>query len=161
VYVRQSEKSQLQLAVNPDAAKAAGKDSLLGRLEKVATDSKVAEVNFVGANDSLKAIKFSITSKTDTFTLSGKGLDGITLPEFGGKDHPQYNNVGLNSTQPGVTEVDISNTASDESQVFFHETLVHVEPFFDTGNAILSDERHQQNNADQVEKEVKKNEKPQ
>jgi RHS repeat-associated protein len=161
VYVRQSENNQLQLAVNPDSAKAAGKDSLLGRLEKVATDSKVAEVNFVGANDSLKAIKFGVASITDTFTLSGKGLDGITLPEFGGKDHPQYNNVGLNSTQPGVTEVDISNTASDESQALFHETLVHVESFFDTGNARLSDEQHQQNNADQVEKEVEKNEKPQ
>jgi RHS repeat-associated protein len=151
--------NHFDLTVDHKAAAGAGRDSLLGRLDADATSSKVAQVNLVGGGDKLTAIQFGVASIKTTFSLDDKNLNGITLPEFGGKDHPLYNNVGLNSSGPGVTEVDASTSSDDLSSTLMHELTTHVDSFFTTGNARLSDENHLQNQIDNVEKEVQKNEK--
>jgi RHS repeat-associated protein len=156
-YTRE-ESGQLRMKVDPKAVKKAGTGSLLATLQNVITSKKVVQYNYVSADTPINMIRFGVASVQESKSLQQMGNDAVTLPEFGDKDHKLYNNVGLNSAEPGKTEVYISNSAADQSLAFWHETVVHVDTFFETGNAKMSDESHNQDKAEAVETEVKKNE---
>jgi RHS repeat-associated protein len=149
------------LSVNADAAKAAGPNSLLGRLGAEAASSKVVQVNYVAPTDSIKLVGASGPQTTSLNDLTeraqkkdpGAHIDGLTMPAHGDSNFPEH------SSDPGVTNSFISNDqAVDSPPIFYHEVVVHGGTFVATDSPTASSEHEVEKDAKEVDQEVKSNE---
>ena|GEM_PF-2785365 len=147
VSIGKDQKGNFTLKVDAKAAEKAGADSLLGRLNKAATTERIAVVDFVKRDTKFDIIRFGIASNKETTSFAqeeGKSqtitpgtLTGLTLPEFGDKNHPLFNAIGFNSAEPGKTRILISTEATvyTPAQAIYAETLAHFQTFAETGDA--------------------------
>lgn len=127
---------QMHLQVDHAAAQAAGSTSLLGRLDAVASSSKVVNAHFVDPAEKIpfdkngKAGETSLLQKTiDANMKGGHGVvDGTTLFDKGSKSFPEHSTTG-------ETEAYISNTAKENTPAaFYEEVVVHAGTYFETGD---------------------------
>ena len=149
------------LSVNADAAKAAGSDSLLGRLGTEAASSKVVQVNYVAPTDPIKVAGASGTETTSLDALTkaaqtknpGASVDGLTLFAHGDADHPDH------SADPSVTNTYVSNDQGvDGPSTFYEEVVVHPGTFVATDDVTKSSHPAVNDDESKVDKEVKRNE---
>lgn len=127
------------LKVDAKAAEKAGADSLLGRLNNVATSSLVGRLEFINQTDKVTVIKFGAKQEKSLADLGEEASDArtvttfkaVTLLEntFDRNKKVYFQQVGLNSDTPGVTRILISRQQSTESmtEAIYHETLAHFE----------------------------------
>lgn len=149
------------LQVDPAAAKAAGAGSLLGRLDAVATNSKVVNVHFVDPSEKIaftkngKSGETSLLQKTiDANMKGGHGVtDGTTLFDKGSKSFPEHSTTG-------ETEAFISTTAQENTPAaFYEEVVVHAGTYFETGDVDKATHPAVNYDADRTASQVEANQK--
>lgn len=169
VSYEKDKKGNFVLKVDAKAAQKAGADSLLGRLNVVATHQKVAVVDFVKNNTGFEVIRFGVESSKENTSFAKevaategrvKELAGLTLPEFGGKDNPKYNYGPANSAEKGVTRILISSEAKSFtlSQAIYAESLAHFQTLIESGDARKAVHPTVNDDEESIVEEVRKNE---
>jgi hypothetical protein len=129
------------LKVNGDDAKAAGPNSLLGRLAAESASSKVVQVTYVKPTDTITVVgnsgaKENTSLEAQTTELNKRNpssdpndkqyVDGLTLFAHGDKSVPAH------SADAGTTDSYVSDEAVDSPGTFYEEVVVHAGTFVTT-----------------------------